>query len=254
MRVLLVSDDEFTLDVIKRILANEASVLDTTTFSRGLLGADKLCDYDVVLIDLMQSDADYQLLRRLRLAPAAVPVLILSGHAEADPRIKALGFADDHFLAPPLDHQGLIRRIQTIVRHSNYHAPSVIRTGRLVVNLDARAAYVDDRPVHLTPKEFAILELLSRRKGTTLTKQMFLDHLYDGTHEPEMKIIDVFVCKLRKKLALATGGEQPIGTVWGRGYVLCDLAPVRVPRAPTVGVPQSAQPAVQSDVAHRTAA
>jgi two-component system, cell cycle response regulator CtrA len=99
---------------------------------------------------------------------------------------------------------------------------STVRTGKLEVNLDTRVVSVNEKPVHLTGKEYGILELLSRRKGTTLTKEMFLDHLYSGVHEPEIKIIDVFVCKLRKKLAQATGGSHYIETVWGRGYVLRD--------------------------------
>lgn len=102
---------------------------------------------------------------------------------------------------------------------------STIEIGKLVVNLDTRVVSVNEKPVHLTGKEYAILELLSRRKGTTLTKEMFLDHLYAGVHEPEIKIIDVFVCKLRKKLAQATGGNHYIETVWGRGYVLRDPMP-----------------------------
>jgi two-component system, cell cycle response regulator CtrA len=102
---------------------------------------------------------------------------------------------------------------------------SIIQTGKLVVNLDTRVVLANEKPVHLTGKEYAILELLSRRKGTTLTKEMFLDHLYAGVHEPEIKIIDVFVCKLRKKLAQATGGSHYIETVWGRGYVLRDPTP-----------------------------
>ena len=101
---------------------------------------------------------------------------------------------------------------------------SVIRTGMLVVNLDSRVVSVNDQPVHLTGKEYGILELLNMRKGTTLTKEMFLNHLYGGMDEPEVKIIDVFVCKLRKKLAQATGGDHYIETVWGRGYVLRDPA------------------------------
>ena len=101
---------------------------------------------------------------------------------------------------------------------------STIRTGKLVVNLDERVVSVDDHPVHLTGKEYGILELLSLRKGETLMKEMILDHLYGGMDEPEFKIIDVFVCKLRKKLAQATGGSHYIETVWGRGYVLRDPA------------------------------
>ena len=99
---------------------------------------------------------------------------------------------------------------------------STIRTGKLVVNLDERVVSVDDHPVHLTGKEYGILELLSLRKGKTLTKEMILDHLYGGMDKPELKIIDVFICKLRKKLAQATGGSHYIETVWGRGYVLRD--------------------------------
>ena len=99
---------------------------------------------------------------------------------------------------------------------------STIRTGKLTVSLDTRVVTVNGNSVHLTVKEYGILELLSLRKGTTLTKEMFLNHLYDGMGEPKLKIIDVFVCKLRKKLAQATGGSHYIETVWGRGYVLRD--------------------------------
>ena len=98
----------------------------------------------------------------------------------------------------------------------------MIATGRLNVNLDARTVDVDGSPLHLTGKEYGILELLSLRKGTTLTKEMFLNHLYGGMDEPELKIIDVFVCKLRKKIQSATKGDNYIHTVWGRGYVLRD--------------------------------
>ena len=106
----------------------------------------------------------------------------------------------------------------------NAKSGSTIRTGKLTVNLDTRVVTVDGNPVHLTGKEYRILELLSLRKGTTLTKEMFLNHLYGGMDEPELKIIDVFVCKLRKKLAQGTGGSHYIETVWGRGYVLRDPA------------------------------
>jgi two-component system cell cycle response regulator CtrA len=119
------------------------------------------------------------------------------------------------------------------VRRSKGHSESTIRTGKLLVNLDSRVVSVEDQPVHLTGKEYGILELLSLRKGTTLTKEMFLNHLYGGMDEPELKIIDVFVCKLRKKLAQATGGKHYIETVWGRGYVLRD--PVEAPVTLTPG-------------------
>jgi two-component system, cell cycle response regulator CtrA len=120
--------------------------------------------------------------------------------------------------------------IPAIVRPSEDHPEPTIRTGRLAVNLDTRVVSVDDQPVHLTGREYAILELLSLRKGITLTKEMFLNHLYRGVDEPELKIIDVFVCTLRRKLAQATGGNHYIETVWGRGYMLRDPAPTAATR------------------------
>jgi two-component system cell cycle response regulator CtrA len=108
------------------------------------------------------------------------------------------------------------------VRRSKGHSESIIRTGALTLNIDERTVELNGKPLHLTSKEYGILELLSLRKGTALTKEMFLNHLYGGIDEPELKIIDVFICKLRKKLADATGGHNYIETLWGRGYMLRD--------------------------------
>jgi DNA-binding winged helix-turn-helix (wHTH) protein len=132
-------------------------------------------------------------------------------------------------MTKPFHKDELVARIHAIVRRSKGHAQSVITTGDLVVNLDAKTVEVAGQRVHLTGKEYQMLELLSLRKGTTLTKEMFLNHLYGGMDEPELKIIDVFICKLRKKLALACGGENYIETVWGRGYVLRDPRREMVP-------------------------
>ena len=113
-------------------------------------------------------------------------------------------------------------RIHAVVRRSQGHAQSVIKTGSITVNLDTKTVEVAGARVHLTGKEYQTLELLALRKGTTMTKEMILNHLYGGMDEPEAKIIDVFICKLRKKLAAAANGEHHIETVWGRGYALRD--------------------------------
>ncbi|MCC6471564.1 MAG: response regulator transcription factor, partial [Alphaproteobacteria bacterium] len=183
----------------------------------------KLYDYDIIVLDLMLPDIDgYEVLRRLRQARIKTPILILSGLSELDAKVKGLGVGADDYMTKPFHKRELIARIQAVVRRSKGHSDSVVRTGRLVVNLDTRTVEVNSQPLHLTGKEYGILELLSLRKGMTLTKEMFLNHLYGGMDEPELKIIDVFVCKLRKKLTVATGGENYIETVWGRGYVLRD--------------------------------
>jgi two-component system cell cycle response regulator CtrA len=223
MRVLLVEDDSATAASIEMMLRTEGFICDTTDLGEDGLEIGKLYDYDIIILDLMLPDIDgYEVLRRLRAARVRTPILILSGLAELDNKIKGLGFGADDFVAKPFDRRELIARIQAIVRRAKGHSESVIRTGKLTVNLDSRTVEVDSHPLHLTGKEYGILELLSLRKGTTLTKEMFLNHLYGGMDEPELKIIDVFVCKLRKKLSIATAGDNYIETVWGRGYVLRD--------------------------------
>jgi len=221
MRILLVEDDTATAKSIEMMLRSEGYVCDTTDLGEDGLEIGKLYDYDIILLDLMLPDIDgYEVLRRLRASQVRTPILILSGLAELDAKIKGLGFGADDYLTKPFDKRELIARIQAIVRRSKGHSDSVIRTGKLTVNLDTRTAEVDTQPLHLTGKEYGILELLSLRKGTTLTKEMFLNHLYGGMDEPELKIIDVFICKLRKKLAASCSGDNYIHTVWGRGYVL----------------------------------
>jgi two-component system, cell cycle response regulator CtrA len=234
MRVLLVGDDEQTATNVKMMLLNENVICDTTDLGEIGLEIGKIYQYDIILLDLMLPDIEgYEVLRRMRAARVRTPILILSGLADLDHKIMGLGFGADDFLTKPFDRRELIARIQAIVRRSKGHSESTIRTGKLVVNLDTRVVSVADQPVHLTAKEYGILELLSLRKGTTLTKEMFLNHLYGGIDEPELKIIDVFVCKLRKKLAQATGGSHYIETVWGRGYVVRD--PVPLPRVSNSG-------------------
>jgi len=225
MRVLLVEDDTATAKSIEMMLKSESYVCDSTDLGEDGLEIGKLYDYDIIVLDLMLPDMDgYEVLRRLRASNIETPVLILSGLAELDAKIKGLGFGADDYLTKPFDKRELVARIQAIVRRAKGHSDSIIETGRLTVNLDTRTAEVDGQPLHLTGKEYGILELLSLRKGTTLTKEMFLNHLYGGMDEPELKIIDVFVCKLRKKLSASCGGNNYIETVWGRGYVLRDPA------------------------------
>ncbi|HYC03578.1 MAG TPA: response regulator transcription factor [Azospirillaceae bacterium] len=225
MRVLLVEDDTSMAKSIQLMLQSDGYIVDTTDLGEDGLEIGKIYDYDIIILDLMLPDIDgYEVLRRLRAARVTTPILILSGLADMDNKLKGLGFGADDYLTKPFDKRELQARIQAIIRRSKGHSESVIRTGRLTVNLDARTVEVDGQPLHLTGKEYGILELLSLRKGTTLTKEMFLNHLYGGMDEPELKIIDVFVCKLRKKLATATDGDNYIETVWGRGYVLRDPA------------------------------
>lgn len=223
MRVLLIEDDLSTSRSIEMMLAKANLNVYATDLGEEGVDLAKLYDYDLILLDLNLPDmSGYEVLRTLRVAKIDTPILILSGLAEADDKIKGFGFGADDYLTKPFNRDELIARIHAIVRRSKGHAQSIIETGKVAVNLDAKTVEVEGSPVHLTGKEYQMLELLSLRKGTTLTKEMFLNHLYGGMDEPELKIIDVFICKLRKKLSAATGGDNYIETVWGRGYVLRD--------------------------------
>jgi two-component system cell cycle response regulator CtrA len=223
MRVLLIEDDNSTAQSIELMLKSESFNVFTTDL--GAEGSDlgKLYDYEIILLDLNLPDmSGFEVLRTLRIAKIKTPILILSGIGGIEDKVKGLGFGADDYMTKPFHKDELVARIHAIVRRSQGHAQSVVQTGDLTVNLDQKTVEIDGARVHLTGKEYQMLELLCLRKGTTLTKEIFLNQLYGGMDEPEIKIIDVFMCKLRKKLANASDGKDYVETVWGRGYVLRD--------------------------------
>jgi two-component system cell cycle response regulator CtrA len=223
MRILLVEDDPTTSKSIEMMLTNANLNVYCTDMGEEGIDLAKLYDYDLILLDLNLPDMNgHEVLRQLRMSRIETPILILSGADDTENKLKGFGFGADDYMTKPFHREELVARIHAIIRRSKGHSQSVIVTGHVTVNLDAKTVDVDGKTVHLTGKEYQMLELLSLRKGTTLTKEMFLNHLYGGMDEPELKIIDVFICKLRKKLSEATGGETHIETVWGRGYVLRD--------------------------------
>ncbi len=221
MRILLIEDDSATAQSIELMLKSASLNVYTTDLGEEGIDLSKVYDYDIILLDLNLPDmSGFEVLRSVRLSRVKTPVLILSGLAGVEQKVKGLGFGADDYMTKPFHKEELVARIHSIVRRSRGHAQSVIEIDDLVVNLDTKTITVSGAPVHLTLKEYQMLELLSLRKGITMSKEMFLNHLYSGMDEPAQKIIDVFMCKLRKKLANASGGKDYIETVWGRGYVL----------------------------------
>ena len=226
MRILLIEDDPATSKSIELMLGHANFNVYTTDLGEEGIDLAKLYDYDLILLDLVLPDINgHDVLRQLRVARIDTPILILSGETDTENKMRGFGSGADDYLTKPFHREELIARIDAIIRRSKGHSQSIIKTGDIEVNLDGKTVEVRGNTVHLTGKEYQMLELLSLRKGTTLTKEMFLNHLYGGMDEPELKIIDVFICKLRKKLSEATGRENHIETVWGRGYVLRDPKP-----------------------------
>ena len=224
MRVLLIEDDSATARSIELMLKSESFNVYTTDLGEEGIDLGKIYDYDIILLDLNLPDmSGFEVLRGLRVSKVKSSVLILSGLADIEDKVRGLGFGADDYMTKPFHKDELVARIHAIVRRSKGHAQSIINIDDLRVDLDRKIVEISGVRVNLTPKEYQMLELLSLRKGTTITKEMFLNHLYGSMDEPESKIVDVFMCKLRKKLAGASGGRDYIETVWARGYVLREL-------------------------------
>ena len=222
MRVLVVNVVGHSSQTLAKLLRSNGVVVDQTDQGEDAIDLARYHDYDLLLTDVSLPDIDgYELIRRLRNARIDTPVILQANHLRSEARIKAFNVGVDDIVTMPCDHAELFARMQAIVRRSKGYSQPTLRCGQLQINLDSRDALVSGHPVHLTGKEYAILELLVLRKGMVLTKEVFLNHLYGGMDEPEMKIIDVFICKLRRKLAEA-GAPNIIGTIWGRGYMVRD--------------------------------
>ncbi len=221
MWVLLIEDDEGTARSIELMLKAADHDCEIKRLGEDGLAAAKLYDYDVILLDLMLPDMEgLEVLRRLRADKVDAPVLILSGLSDIGFKSKGLNIGADDYLIKPFDNREHMARIEAVVRRFRGHEESIARAGDLTVNFDTQSVEVAGKRVAVTPKEYRILELLCQRQGVVMSKEVFLDHLYAGRDEPETKIIDVFVCKLRKKLTEASGGKNYIETVWGRGYIM----------------------------------
>lgn len=223
MRVLLIEDDSATAKSIEMLLNSERYVCDCTDLGEDGLEIAKLYEYDIIILDLMLPDMDgYDVLKRLRAARVKTPVLILSALGKPANKVKGFERGADDYLTKPFDQEELIARIQAIVRRSQGHSAPVIKVGNLTVNLASRSVECDGQTIPLTQTEFSILELLARHKGMLISKEKLLNHIYGSLDEPERKVVDVFICKLRKKLAAISGSAEYIRTVWGRGYVMDD--------------------------------
>jgi two-component system, cell cycle response regulator CtrA len=226
MRALVIEDDASAWRGVEVILRSAGIIAEQTDSGEEALDLARRYDYDIILLDLKLPDMDgCDVIRRLRAGRIDTPVMVLSGSFKPEAKAQTLQLGADDFLSKPFDRTELLARVQAIVRRCRGFSGAVLRAGSLELNLGSREVTIHGRDVALTGKEFAILELLVLRKGSVVSKEGFLNHLYGGMDEPELKIIDVFICKLRKKLALA-GAEDVIATMWGRGYIVREPAAV----------------------------
>ncbi|AQS90025.1 DNA-binding response regulator [Gluconobacter albidus] len=220
MRILLVDSDQSAAATLSQTLRNASFTVDHTPSGEEAIEMLRHYDYDVVVLELMLNDLEgYEVIRRVRAARITTPILVLSALLRSQAKIRAFSMGADDYMTKPYDAGELVARLQAVMRRSRGFAEPKLRVGNLELDLNGKNVTVDGGALHLTGKEYAILELLVIRKGSVLTKDAFLNHLYGGIDEPEMKIIDVFICKLRRKLQNVGAGNL-IATVWGRGYIL----------------------------------
>ena len=220
MRVLVVEDDDVSLKSVQTVLGTITSAIDRASDGEEALELCLRYDYDLVILDVLLPDMEgYEVIRKLRAARNDTPVLMLSGLSRPQAKARGLSLGADDFMTKPFDNSEFIARVRAIIRRSRGFSDSRISINGVNIDLEKNKAYVGSNEICLTIKEYQILELLVMRKGMIISKSSFLDHLYGGIDEPEIKIIDVFVCKLRKKLS-SMGVDQFIETSWGRGYVV----------------------------------
>jgi len=223
MRVLLIEDDPATRTAIETMLSVEGFEVRSTGYGEDGLGLASQESHDLILLDLNLPDIHgYELLTQLRAERIDTPVLILSGMSEIATRICGLRLGADDFLGKPFHREELLARIRAVMRRAQGCSQRIVQIGKLAINFDAKTIDFAGSRFDVTPKEFAILELLALRKGNIVSKDMLLNHLYGEMGEPHVKIIDVFVCKVRRKLRQLADGQDYIRTVWGGGYRLSE--------------------------------
>ena len=226
MCVLLIEDVSTASNETELILRTACFQIDKTNSGEEGLDQARVKDFDIIILSLELPDMKgEEILSRLRRTGNDTPVVILSDISDTECKLKSFGLGADDFMVKPFHREELIARIRAVIRRSKGRVSSLIRTGLLEVNLNTKSAKVAGKYLNLTEKEYQLIELMSLHKGKTLNKEIFLNHLYDKPDRSEFKNVNTLICKLRKKLMIATNGVEYIETIWGRGYVLRDPSP-----------------------------
>lgn len=221
MHILLIEDDKAMNQTISTLLKRSGMTVESALKAKEGLELLKIYEYDLIILDLMLPDmTGADVLRSVRALNIATPVLVLSAIELAQKKVECLALGADDYVNKPFNAEELIARVNAIVRRSKGHAEAVVKVGKMSIDLNTKVVTVADKILPLTGKEYALIELLALKKGSTVSKEQFLNHLYNGMDEPEVKIIDVFFCKIRSKIKELSDGEDYITTVWGRGYIL----------------------------------
>jgi DNA-binding response OmpR family regulator len=220
MRILLVEDSETLSQALSRSLQSEGYACDLAPDGPAALQFLASYRYDAIVLDLMLPRLDgFGVLREMGRDANAAPVLVLSAREQLDDRVRALDAGADDYLTTPCELAELLARLRALVRRPPRREMPVLRHGDLALDPRSRSARCGARDLHLTPKEYGLLELLLRRRGAVLSRPRIFEHLYDSRSDASDKVVEVIVSTLRAKLARHGMGEL-IVTRRGFGYVL----------------------------------
>lgn len=222
MHILVIDDDKIINQDICLLLKRDRMIPESAYCGHDGLELIKLYEYDLIILDLMLPDMmGTDVLKQIRQQKNDTPVLILSRLSQTEKKVECLNAGADDYITKPYERIELLARIKAIIRRANNISNAVICIGKMKIDMNTKTVSIDDKMVPLTAKEYALLELLALKRGTTVNKETCISQLYGIMDEPpDSKIIDVFLCKMRRKIKMLTGGEDYIQNVWGRGYTL----------------------------------
>lgn len=226
IKILIVEDDAETAQYIAKVLRQKNFTSEILSNGYEALYAVKSNKYDLMLLDM---DLPYitglDLLSRIRKLNISLSTIGVSGLSGVSDKIQLLEAGADDYITKPFDARELLARVEAVNRRGTVYSSSNSKFGNILIDHESQSVTTESgKEIYLTKKEYTILELLIKRKPSVVAKETFLSHLYHNIcDEPNPKIIDVFVCKLRKKLINIAGDldiTPKIRTVWGRGYMI----------------------------------
>ena len=221
MRVLLIEDDCAVSQSIAMILRGDGMCVDIADCGEDGIEIARHCDYDVIALDLGLPDmSGFEVVRSLRWAKVAVPVIVLSGSANVEDKIDALKAGADDYLTKPFSIEELTVRLSALTRRSMGGSDTRIRFGPMTLDLAAKTLEAHGRRIDISTREYQILELLCLRRGVMVSKQTLISHIHGDGESPDNRAMDVFMHDLRRKLAAACEGDRFIETVRDRGYLM----------------------------------
>ena len=222
MKILSFDTNPIRKDILTLFLRSRLAIVDETSEAEEALDLVKLYDYDVILLRLTEDRiGDIDIIRKLRVARVRAPVVAIARSMTETARLRVLQAGADDLIVEALSHEEVFMKVQNLIRRNRGFHDNRLRIGSVEVDMNAKKILANGKAVTLTKKEYQIAEILALRKGNVLSKEAILDHLYGGLDEPNPKIIDVFICKIRKKLQ-SMGVDDFIETNWGRGYMVID--------------------------------